>query len=355
MTKEILASGRKNILVTGGAGFIGSHLCDALVKTVNVICLDDFTSSKENNIDYLLQNPNFEFIKHDVNQPIELEKLPELKKFQMEVQGIQEIYHLACPTSPKNFNNFKIKTLKTSVLGTINILELALKYKAKFLLASSSVVYGPRKKDLLYFKETDCGSVDFISERACYDEGKRFAETSVETYRQVYGLDTKILRIFRTYGPRLPLFDGHMVSDFILQALNNKPLIIYGDKNFDSSFCYVSDVVEGMIKMMSFEEHGPLNLGHPEKYLMVDLARKIINVTNSSSEIIFRDPLPFMTPLGLPDITLIKEKLNWYPVITLDEGLKETIEYIARNQSYLQPLIANYDKDYNNKYYKTNN
>ena len=348
MAQVFYPSGRKNILVTGGAGFIGSHLCDELVKEANVICLDDFTSSSERNIDHLLQNPYFEFINHDINEPIDLEKILELKKFKIDVQGVQEIYHLACPTSAKNFDQYKIKTLKTNVVGTINLLELALKYKAKFLFTSSAVVYGPRKKDNPYFKESDLGNVNFISLRACYDEGKRFAETCVETYRQVYNLETKILRIFRTYGPRMPLFDGQMVPDFVLQALNNKPLIIYGDESFDSSFCYVSDVVDGMIKMMASNENGPFNLGHPERYKMVDLARKIIEMTNSKSEIIFRPPLLFMTLLGLPDISLVKEKLNWYPIVSLEEGLRKTVEDVRINRMLLQPFISKYDDDYKN-------
>jgi len=346
MKKEFFISGRKNILITGGAGFIGSHLCDELVKENNIICLDDFTSSSERNIDHLLQLPNFEFINHDINEPIDLEKLPELKKFKINVQGIQEIYHLACPTSPKNFEKMKIKTLKTNIIGTINILELALKYKAKFLFTSSAVVYGPRRKEDPYFKESDVGSVNFISPRACYDEGKRFAETCLITYRDVYNLEAKILRIFRTYGPRMPLFEGHMVPDFVLQALNNKPLIIYGDESFTSSFCYISDTIEGMIKMMASDEIGPFNLGHPEKYKMVDLAKMIIEFVDSKSEIIFRPPLLFMTPLGLPDITLAKEKLDWYPVVSLEEGLKKTIEDVKINRMLLQPLISKYEEEY---------
>lgn len=346
MAQKFYPSARKNVLVTGGAGFIGSHLCDELVKENNVICLDDFTSSFERNIDHLLQLPNFEFINHDINEPINLEKLPELKKFRIDVQGVQEIYHLACPTSPKNFEKMKIKTLKTSIIGTINMLDLALKYKAKFLFTSSAVVYGPRRKENPYFKEDDFGYVNFISPRACYDEGKRFAETSIITYRDFYHLEAKILRIFRTYGPRTPLFEGNMVPDFVLQALNNKPLIIYGDESFDSSFCYISDIVEGMIKMMESREVGPFNLGHPEKYKMVDLAKKIIEETNSQSEIIFRPPLLFMTSLGLPNITLAKEKLDWYPVVSLNEGLKKTIEDVKINRMLLQPLISKYDEDY---------
>ncbi|MCX7778865.1 MAG: GDP-mannose 4,6-dehydratase [Patescibacteria group bacterium] len=346
MAHKVFITGRKNVLITGGAGFIGSHLCDELVKENNVICLDDFTSSSERNIDHLLQLPNFEFINFDINEPIDLEKFPELKRFRIDVQGLQEIYHLACPTSPKNFEKTKIKTLKTNVIGTINMLELALRYKAKFLFTSSAVVYGPRRKENPYFKEDDFGQVNFLSPRACYDEGKRMAETCVMTYRQVYNLDTKILRIFRTYGPRMPLFDGHMVPDFVLQALNDKPLIIYGDESFDSSFCYISDIVEGIIKMMASDESGPFNLGHPEKYKMADLAKKIIQETHSKSEIIFRPPLLFMTPLGLPDITLAKEKLDWYPVVSLEEGLRRTIEDVKINRMLLQPLISKYDEDY---------
>lgn len=348
MVRQVFASGRKNILVTGGAGFIGSHLCEMLLKTDNIICLDDFTSSLEKNIDHLLQNPHFEFIKNDINKGLNLEDLPELERFKIDIQGIQEIYHLACPTSPKNFAKAKIKTLKTSSIGTINALELARKYKAKFLFSSSSVIYGQRKEDNIYFKENDFGSVDIASPQACYDEGKRFAETCVETYRQFYNIDTKILRIFKTYGPRLPLFDGNMVPDFILQALNNKPLIIYGDENFSSSFCYVSDVVEGMVKMMASEEHGPFNIGHPGEFKMAELAKKIIEKTNSSSDIIFKDSLSFLRPLGLPDITLIKEKLDWYPIVSIDDGLEKTIRDVKINQIHLQPLMSKYDKDYNN-------
>ncbi len=347
MKEKFYPAGRKNVLITGGAGFIGSHLCDALIKNSNVICVDDFTSSSERNIDHLLQHPNFEFINHDVNEVLDLEKIPELKKFKISVQGIQEIYHLACPTSPKNFEKMKIKTLKTNIISTINMLELAVKYKAKFLFTSSAVVYGPRRKEDPYFKESDVGSVNFISPRACYDEGKRFAETAVITYREVYNLEAKILRIFRTYGPRMPLFEGHMIPDFVLQALNNKPLIIYGDESFDSSFCYISDIIDGMIKMMESNEVGPFNLGHPEKYKMIDLAKKIIELTGSKSEIIFRPPLLFMTPLGLPDISLAKEKLNWYPVVSLEEGLKKTIDDIKVNRILFDPFIFKYDEDYN--------
>jgi UDP-glucuronate decarboxylase len=338
-------SGKKNILVTGGAEFLGSHLCDKLIKEANVLCIDDFTSSDQKNIDHFLRLPNFEFIKHDISQPIDLEQTKEGKKFKIEFQGIQEIYHLACPTSAKNFDKLRIKTLYSNSQGIINILEIAKKYKAKFLFTSSSVVYGPRRKEKPYFKEDYQGSVNFVSARACYDEGKRFSETACVTYREMYGLDTKTIRVFRTYGPRMLLFDGQMVPDFVLQALNNKPLIIYGDEFFSSSFCYVSDIIDGLIKMMASEEAGPINLGHPDEILIQDIAKKIIAKTNSESEIEFREPLLFMTPLGLPEITLAKKKLGWLPLVGLNEGLDKTIRDIEANRLLLQPMVSKYDEE----------
>lgn len=336
---------RKNILVTGGAGFIGSHLCEELVHDNNVICLDDFSSSKVDTINHLLASPYFEFIKHDISQPINLAEYRELDKFKVKFQGIQEVYHLACPTSPKNFDSLRLQTLRTNSLGVINALEISRQYNAKFLLTSSAVVYGPRFAQAPLFSEDYNGYVNMTSPRSCYDEGKRFTEAAVVTYRDVYNLDAKITRIFRTYGPRLSLFDGHMVPDFVLQALNNKPLIIYGDENFTTSLCYVSDIVEGLLKLMKSSERGPVNLGHYEELKMTDIALKIKAMTNSRSEVVHKDPLLFMTPLGLPDISLAKEKLGWYPLISLDEGLHKTIDYVRANQNILQPLLWKYEKE----------
>ncbi len=339
--------GRKNILVTGGAGFLGSHLCEALIKDANVICVDAFVGGGGDikNIEYLLQNPNFRFIKQNINQNFNFEDYPELKEFKIDIQGIQEIYHLACPTTAKNFMQTRLETLWANSVGMINVLELAKKYQAKFLLASSSVVYGPRKKDSAPFNEGDLGVVNAVDPRACYDEGKRFAETCAVTYREVDGLDTKIVRIFRTYGPRLALFDGQMISDFILQALNNKPLVIYGDANFSTSLCFVDDTIEGMVMMMASKEAGPINLGHPQEYKLVDVANKIIELTKSQSKVVSRPPLPFMRPLGLPDISLAKAKINWFPVVSLEAGLIETIEYVKANRILLQPLVERYDHE----------
>ncbi len=334
---------KKNVLVSGGAGFIGSHLCDYLVKQGdNVICIDNFCSGNIENIKHLLQRPNFRLLKYDISQSIDLTQFSELKDLQIELRGIQEIYHLACPTSVKNFDNFQIDTLYTNIFGTINMLELAKFYQSKLLFTSSSVVYGPGGDGQI--KETDMGPVDFIGPRACYDEGKRISETAITTYSRKYKIDTKIARIFRVYGPREMLFDGQMIPDFVLQALNNKPLVIYGDEKFATSLCYVDDVVQGLTNIMGSKESGPFNLGDSRKYFLAELAKQIINLTGSSSIIKFKEPLSFMRPLGLPDISLIKEKLEWFPVITLETGLKKMIDYVKANRILLQPLAEKYDK-----------
>ncbi len=329
---------KKNILVTGGAGFIGSHLCDELVKTSKVICIDNFISGDENNIDHLLQNPDFQFIKHDVNEPISLEELPELEKFKVKFQGIQEIYHLACPTSPKDFEKTIIETVLTNSVGTRNILDLAVKYKAKFLLASSSVVYGPCDDSNRYFKEDHQGIVDHLSPRACYDEGKRFAETLTKTYAQAYNLDAKIARIFRTYGPRMKLKIGQMLPDFVSNALENEDLVIFGDENFSTSLCHISDIIQGLVKLMKSGETEPINLGGDLEYKIIDVAKKVIELTNSKSKIVFKKPLLFMTPLALPDITKAKEILGWFPVVLLEDGIQGAIDYFRAHRSILTPM-----------------
>lgn len=318
---------KKNILVLGGAGFIGSHLCDKLVQDHNVICVDNFVTGKQENIDHLLQLENFVFLKEDINNLTDLEKYPELDRIKVKFNGVQEIYNLAVPTSPKDFQNNSILTAKCNSQGTINALELALKYKAKFLHFSSSVVYGPRPDDDPVMAENKYYPVNPLTPRASYDEGKRFAETLVFTYKQVHNIDTKILRIFTTYGPRMPLFVGHMLPDFIVAALDNQPLTIYGDENFTTTLCHVSDVVDASLRMMASTESGPFNIGHDQDHKLVDIAKKIINMTDSQSQINFAEPLLFMSKLGIPDIALAKEKLEWFPIMTLDKGLEDTIEY----------------------------
>jgi UDP-glucuronate decarboxylase len=330
---------KKNVIVAGGAGFIGSHLCERLLKDSHVICIDNFVGSSERNIDLFLRNPDFEFIRHDLSEPLDLEKFTELERFKIKFQGIQEIYNLACPTSAKKFDKIKIQTLAANSLAIKNIMELALKYGAKVVHASTSVVYGPRTPKKEMFAETDLGTVDHLSPRGCYDEGKRFAETVVETYRQVYSLDAKIARVFRTYGPRERLFDGEMVPDFVVDALDGRDLVIYGDETFSTSLTYVSDIVDGLAKLMAAPpDIGPVNLGSDEEVKLVDVARKIVQLTGSSSNVRFEAPLLFITPLGLPDLAKAKDKLGWIPLVRLEDGLARAIEYTRANKALIDTM-----------------
>ncbi len=327
---------KKNVLVTGGAGFIGSHLCERLLKEAKVICLDDFSNSSPNNIKHLLQYPDFEFIKCDVNQPIDLDKFEELEKFRVKFQGIQEIYHLACPTSPKDFEKLKMKSLQANSSSMINTLDLAVKYKAKYVFTSSSVVYGSAVNEKSIFKESDQGMVDHLSPRACYDEGKRFAETCVATYRQVYGIDAKIARVFTTYGPHMKIFEGQMIPDFIISALSGKDLIINGDESFFTSLCYITDLVDGLVRLMaSTPDVQIVNLGNDKITKMVDVAKSIIESTNSSSQIVFEKPLLFLTRKGAPDLTYARDVLGWLPLVRLQDGLEKTIDYTIANKEAL--------------------
>jgi len=327
---------KKNVLVTGGAGFLGSHLCEKLLKEAKVICMDDFSNSDQTNINHLLQYPDFEFIKYDVNKPINLDKFPELDKFKVKFQGIQEIYHLACPTSPKDFEKLKLNSLWANSSAMINTLDLAVKYKAKYVFTSSSVVYGDATPEKNEFKETDQGLVDHLSPRGCYDEGKRFAETCVETYRQVHGVDVKIARVFTTYGPRMKLFEGQLIPDFIINALEGKDLVIFGDDSFSLSLCYVSDVINGLVRLMdSGPEVKMVNLGGDNLVKMVDVANKIIEMTNSSSKVVFEDPLVFLTKKGKPDLNYVRDALGWMPLVRLDDGLQKTVDYAVANKEAL--------------------
>lgn len=317
---------KKNVLITGGAGFIGSHLCDELIKTSKVICLDNFSTGDEKNIDHLLADPDFIFIRHDITEPIDLAKLPELQKFKIQFQGVQEIYHLACPMSPKDFSQNRTAILLANSYGIKNVLDLTRKYEAKFIHFSSSVVYGPRRADNPKIKEEDLGIVDMLSERSSYDEGKRFAETMVKNYKDIYNIDAKIARLFRIYGPRMKLNDDQMIPDFIRDTLDNKNLTIFGDKDFFSSFCYVSDCVDAVTKMMETDLPGPINIGSDVDVNLTDLAQKVIEIIGSKSKIIYETEKLFMTPLCLPDITKAREELDWIPVVILEKGLEKSIE-----------------------------
>jgi len=327
---------KKNVIITGGAGFMGSHLCERILKDAKVICLDDFSNSQPANIKHLLQYPDFEFIKCDVNQPIDLDKYEELDKFRVKFQGIQEIYHLACPTSPRDFEKLKMKTLWANSSSMINTLDLAVKYHAKYVFTSSSVVYGNAVDGNHAFKEAEQGITDHLSPRACYDEGKRFAETCVETYRQVYGVDAKIARIFTVYGPHMKLFEGQLIPDFIVNALEGNELVIYGDENFSTSLCYVTDVVDGLARLMSSPpEVKIVNLGHDKVVKYSDVAKMIIEMTNSASKIVFEKPLLFLTKKGAPDLSYVRDVLGWMPLVRLQDGLAKTVDYTIANKEAL--------------------
>ncbi len=337
---SMTSSKHPTAVVTGGAGFIGSFLCEQLLRDhYNVVCIDNFSTSHVRNIEPLLQHPQFQFLRLDINQPFDLETFRELSAFRIPYDGIAEIYHLACPTSIKQFDQFKIQTILSNSVGTFHVLEMAVKYRAKVLLASSSVVYGSREKgSSARVSESAKGTVDHLSPRACYDEGKRFAETMMATYHQVHGIDARIARLFRTYGPRMPLFDGHLIPDFILNALEGKPLEIYGEETFQTSLLYVEDAVDGMVRVMRSETvPGPVNIGSDEDLLLQAVAEKIIGMVGSGSSVTYQPALPFLSELALPDIRRAKE-LGWIPLVRLEDGLKKTIEYIQANKIVLTTL-----------------
>jgi len=303
----------KRILVTGGAGFIGSHLCERLLEKGNeVVCLDNFFTGSKNNIKHLFSDYRFELIRHDLVNPILLE--------------VDQVYNLACPASPIHYQYNPVKTVKTSVMGTLNMLGLAKRVKARILQASTSEVYGD--PTLHPQPETYWGNVNCIGLRSCYDEGKRVAETLMMDYHRQNQVDIRIVRIFNTYGPRMALNDGRVMSNFITQALRGKPLTIYGDGSHTRSFCYVSDMVKGMIAMMEQEAFtGPVNLGNPQEISISELAESIIKATGSTGGIEYQ-PLPPDDPVRrCPDIALAKAELNWKPEINFKTGLSQTIEY----------------------------
>ncbi len=307
------------ILVTGGAGFLGSHLCERLLNEGHeVLCLDNFFTGRKKNIAAFLKNPAFELVRHDIVLPILLE--------------VDKIYHLACPASPIHYQYNPVKTIKTSILGTLNMLGIAKRVRARMLLASTSEVYGdpavhPQKED--YW-----GNVNPIGIRSCYDEGKRASETLMMDYHRQNRVDIRIVRIFNTYGPRMLPDDGRVVSNFIVQALKGQEITVYGDGSQTRSFCYVDDLVEGLIRMMECEKFaGPVNLGNPDEYTILDFAKKIVAMTGSKSKIVHK-PLPSDDPTQRqPDIALAGEKLGWKPKVSVDEGLKRTIEFFRKELS----------------------
>ena len=331
---------RKNILVIGGAGFIGSHLCERLIREGHrVICVDNLSTGTVRNIDSLLPNSNFQFLRLDVNEPFELETHSELAAFKLPFQGIQEIYHLACPTSVRQFDQYKIQTLLANSVGNYHVLELARKYRARILFTSSAVVYGQRRKDDPYVVEDEEGlSLDHLSPRACYDEGKRFSETMFATFREVHGLEVKIARLFRTYGPRMPLNDGQLIPDFVLSAIDGKDIAVYGGEPFHTSLLYVTDCVDGLVRLMKApSDQWLVNLGSDEDRDIADVARMILDMVGTKAGIRHEAPLMFLSELALPRIARAKE-LGWLPLVRIEDGLRQTIDYVKANKILLTTL-----------------
>ncbi len=310
----------KTVLITGGAGFIGSHLCDFLLnKNFKIICVDNLITGNKKNIEHLSNNQNFKFINQDISKHITIN------------ENLDYILHLASPASPVDYQKIPIQTLKVGSLGTHNTLGLALTKKAKYLLASTSEVYGDPLVNPQ--PETYWGNVNPIGVRGCYDESKRFAEALVMAYHRIHNVDIRIARIFNTYGPRMSKDDGRVVPNFITQAVSNKPLTIYGDGKQTRSFCYINDLIEGIYRLMMSNINEPVNLGNPEEHTILEFAEKIKKITKSKSKIVFKD-LPIDDPrVRCPDISKAKKILNWEPKFTLGNGLKETIEFFKQNQN----------------------
>lgn len=338
MTTENIASmEKKTAVVTGGAGFIGSFVCEQLLRDgYRVICIDNFTTGHVRNIEAMLRNPDFQFLKLDITMPFDLEAFSELETFKVKFLGVQEVYHLAVPTVINKFNEYRMQTLLASSVGTRNVLDMAVKYKAKVVFGSAAVVYGGRTGEQRAFPETYVGTFDHLNPRGCYNEGKRFAETMCATYADVHGIDVKIARIFRTYGPRMSLSQGHQIPDFVLNALDGKEIVINGDEQTKTTLIYVSDVVDGLVRLMKAERgSGPVNIGTDVEVGMAEVAREIITRAGSSSTVRFAEPPPYLMTLGLPDMTKSREKLGWMPLVRLEDGLQKTVEYIRANKMLL--------------------
>ena len=313
----------KRILVTGGAGFLGSFLCERLVKEGHdVICLDNYFTGSKTNIEHLMSFRNFELLRHDIAFPIFVE--------------VDQIYNLACPASPMHYQYNPVKTTKTSVLGAIHVLGLAKRVNARVLQASTSEVYGDPTEHPQ--REEYWGNVNCIGVRSCYDEGKRVAETLFFDYHRQNNVDIRVMRIFNTYGPRMHPNDGRVVSNFIVQALHNRDITIYGDGSQTRSFCYVDDLIEGMVRFMNqYAFIGPVNIGNPGEFTIKELAEKVLTLTGSTGTIVYKDIPPDDPKQRQPDITFAREKLGWEPRIRLDEGLKKTIDYFKQTLTTIQP------------------
>lgn len=321
-----MANKIKNVLVTGGAGFIGSNLCDELVKRGNnVLCVDNFSTGSQKNIDHLLQSTNFEFINYDLTEPINFEKFREAQKFKIEFYGISEIYHLACPVASTQFEKYSLATLLANSHATKNVLDIALKYNSKVFFASSSSVYGEPYDNNFFVNEKYQGIVTNLSERGIYDEGKKFAESMCYTYNKVKNLDIKIGRIFPTFGPRMQINNGIFMADAIISAINNEKIITNYKENDVGSFCYVKDVIEAILLIMDSGKMGPYNIGNPEAIKISQIVNIIKKIVDSNSEVEYD---PRAKNRIIPDISLVKEKFGWFPLTLLEDALRDTIDYM---------------------------
>lgn len=331
-------SDRKNILVTGGAGFIGSFLCEALVQTANVICVDNFSTGSQSNLHDLLQNPHFELINQDINQPLDLLAFPELERFQVRVHGIQEIYHLACPISKRNFQEFRIATLQTNSIGWRHVLELASSYQAKVLLASTSALYDAQ--DSSFLAEDDRCWADHLGPHGAYDESKRFAETMGQTYAEIYGFPLRIARIFRTYGPRMKINEGNLLPDIVNAALSEQDQILTFSEDARLGLCYVSDMVDGLIKLMDASvDVRVMNLGSDHEVRLATFVERVLQITGSSARVQFQPDqmVPWQEP-ALPNIDKARQVLHWLPLVRLEDGLKKMIAYARSERQRTSPF-----------------
>lgn len=324
----------KNILITGGAGFLGSNLAAKLIQdqNANIIIVDNFITSDFYNIETFVRKPNFEFVKHDLIYPINLEKFDELNKFKIKIYGIEEIYHLACPGSPKNHKLLPLQICLVNSYAVKNTLELARQFKAKFLFASSSAVYGIVPQENQPVVETERGKLENLGPRSCYSNGKRFAENLIVYFGSEFSFPTKIARIFQTYGPKMRINDGRIIPKFIYNCLRGMNIIIYGDKETSRAFCYVDDMIDGLIKLMDSEESGPINLGADHLYKLSDIAQAIIDITESRSKIIYKKPPAYTEPEPVPNISKAKEMLAWLPVTPIENGLIKTVKEMEAGQ-----------------------
>lgn len=332
----------KNVIVTGGAGFIGSHLCEALLKNnFNVLCIDNFSSGDESNINHLLQLPNFELINHDLTTEINLNEHREAKKFDVEFLGISQIYHLACPTSPGNYDKFAMSTLFANSHATKNVLDMAIKYNSKVLFASSSVVYGEPEKEMTFVNEEYLGLVNNIDPKACYNEGKRFSESVCYYYSKYKGVDIKIARIFSVYGPRMKIKNGRLIADLINSAMDNKPLVLDCKKEDVRSYCYINDLLEAFSLIMDNGNFGPYNVGNPAPVKMIEILKTVKDLTYADFKCTFSEKKHSKKPL--PDLSRVKKEFGWFPLTPIEKGFKETIAFTKANRNSLNISSINYN------------